>query len=130
MKGLVKPVIAYNEDIDVWIYYDQLDHICRYEIFYVAYDNSGNPTTLDFVIEEGVLDLRELPQIIMEEDLLPTPKSPWVQVFDHFLLLSDYVSTDIRIPHHLFAQSEQSLKQVSKSRIIKKLILLGYDVLP
>ena len=52
----VKPVASYADDVHVWVYFDQVDRVIRYEAYVIGYDDAGQPTTLEFVIEEGVLD--------------------------------------------------------------------------
>ncbi len=53
---MVKQVVSYRDDVFVWVYLDQVDRVIRYEAFVIGYDDFGEPSTLDFVIEEGVLD--------------------------------------------------------------------------
>lgn len=57
------PVVSYEEDVHAWMYLDQVDGVLRYEAYVIGYDETGSPTTLEFVIEEGVLDLHRFPQI-------------------------------------------------------------------
>lgn len=127
MRLSFKPVVAYKEDIDVWIYFDQLSGVLRYEIFCVAYDNSGQPTTLDFVVEEGVLDSREAPDLHV--GCQPTGYCPLVQLSDYVLILPDVVTEITPVPDHLLQNYEKKLKQRAKPRIQKKLRALGYDIL-
>lgn len=62
-RSTYPPVVAYEEDVHAWMYLDQVDGVLRYEAYVIGYDETGSPTTLEFVIEEGVLDLRRFPQI-------------------------------------------------------------------
>ena len=48
-------VVAYSDDLHVWVYYDQTDDALRYEAYVVDYNHRGEPSTLAFVIDEGVL---------------------------------------------------------------------------
>src|SRR5690606_21370416 len=60
--GEVKQVVSYRDDVFVWVYLDQVDKVIRYEAYVVGYDDRGEPATLDFVLEEGVLDnVHEVP---------------------------------------------------------------------
>ena len=51
----MREVVAYREDLHVWIYYDQTDDLLRYEAYVVDYDEGGRPATLAFVVDDGIL---------------------------------------------------------------------------
>lgn len=62
-RSTYPPVVAYDEDVHAWMYLDQVDGVLRYEAYVIGYDETGSPTTLEFVIEEGVLELSRFPHI-------------------------------------------------------------------
>ena len=80
---MVKQVVSYRDDVFVWVYLDQVDRVVRYEAYVIGYDDRGQPSTLDFVIEEGVLDnAHEVPLIcellreVQEECRFGSPPAP------------------------------------------------------
>lgn len=128
MIKVVKPVVAFVEDIDVWIYYDQQDRVWRYEIFTVGYNDFGEQTTLEFVIEEGLLNQEEFPELCYELPMLGDFSTPWITMEDHFLLLKDQYQP-VEQPIQKIISAERHLKRQAKQRILKKLQYLGFDVI-
>lgn len=137
----VKQVISYTDDVYVWVYLDYVDRVLRYEAFVVGYDESGEQSTLEFVLEEGVLDnLHEVPLFV---DLLQTAESTgaWVSAFrftsDGQLITSPpllhlYSSLDAAElvgVHQYFALREEELKRNRQHRWTRMLKALGYDVI-
>jgi len=134
-------VISYADDVYVWVYLDYIDRVLRYEAFVVGYDDEGEQSTLEFVLEEGVLDnLHEIPLFV---ELMQTVemKQPWVSTLrfsaDGQLvatppLLQFYASLDaaqLACMHAYFSQREEALKREKRHRWIRALRALGYDVL-
>jgi len=141
----VKEVISYQDDVFVWVYLDQVDRVIRYETFVVGYDDAGERSTLDFVLEEGVLDnMHEVPvfwSLLQEYN---------EQAYNHSSLGSYSFTVDGRLvtpaplkyfysslaPHQLaevheyFAAQEAHLKEERCPRWTRMLRALGYDVIP
>lgn len=59
----IRPVVSYEDDVHAWMYFDQGDGVLRYEAFVIGYDERGEPSTLEFVVEEGMFDLAAFPAI-------------------------------------------------------------------
>lgn len=59
----IRPVVSYEDDVHTWMYFDQGDGVLRYEAFVIGYDERGEPSTLEFVVEEGMFDLGAFPAI-------------------------------------------------------------------
>lgn len=138
----VKRVASYADDVHVWVYFDQVDRVIRYEAYVIGYDDGGQPTTLEFVIEEGVLDnAHEVPlfaELIRQAEqrtagrtqlrfnangqLVATPA-----VLDFYPSLSD---TQLSLVHAYFEQCEIQLKLERRQRWMGALRALGFDVLP
>lgn len=138
----VKRVASYADDVHVWVYFDQVDRVIRYEAYVIGYDNAGQPTTLEFVIEEGVLDnAHEVPlfaDLIRQAELqtagctqlrfnangqlVATPA-----MLDFYPSLSD---TQLNLVHAYFHECETQLKLERRQRWMGVLRALGFDVLP
>lgn len=140
----VKQVVSYRDDVFVWVYLDQVDKVIRYEAYVVGYDDRGEPATLDFVLEEGVLDnVHEVP--LFWELLKSFPQQPadpqtpngYSFTVDGRLvtappLLYFYRSlTDEQLErvHDYFADQEAQLKEGRRFRWVRMLRALGYDVI-
>jgi len=144
--GTPRPVISYQDDVFVWVYLDQTDRVIRYEAYVVGYDDAGEQTTLDFVIEEGVLDnMHEVPLFweLMQrfraesrlarashgrytfsvEGRLIAPEP----LRDFYRWLSD---DELQSIHEYFAARERELKAERRPRWTRALRALGYDVIP
>ena len=129
MNEILKPVIAFREDIDTWIYFDQSFRVFRYEIYCIGYNPFGCPGTLEFVIEEGILSEASFPEAG------PFQK-PAQQILPGLLRWKEYVGF---LPQHnvnyhplsskKLEKMERRLKRQSRNRIMQKLRLLGYDVI-
>src|SRR5690625_2706976 len=63
LSNRVHPVVSYEDDVHAWMYFDQVDGVLRYEAVVEGYDERGEPSTLDFVVEEGLFDLACFPAI-------------------------------------------------------------------
>lgn len=149
--GKVRPTIAYEEDVHVWVYLDQVDRVVRYEAYVIGYDEAGEPSTLEFVLEEGVLDnMHEVP---LFQRLLQTYReafgrgrgaaverpfglqwsflegtavstAPLVHFYKHL------DEEDLLEVHSYFYRCEQHLKEERRKRWSRMLSALGYDVIP
>jgi|SRR5690606_20658359 len=145
-NGRVKDVISYEDDVYVWVYLDQIDRVIRYEAFVIGYDDRGEPTTLEFVIEEGVLDnMHEVPlfcRMLQEQQVRHGYQAihQGAQTFtaDGRLVAStplkyfyaDLTPEELEEVHAYFAARERELKVERCSRWTRMLRALGYDVLP
>jgi hypothetical protein len=138
-------VVSYTDDVYVWVYLDQIDRVIRYEAYVVDYDDCGCPSTLKFVIEEGVLDnahevplLNQLLQkychesplaraaLLTGHQLAPEGQvvaAPPLRYFYNFLTEEQLAEV-----HSYFAAQEAALKRDKKSRWIRSLRALGFDV--
>lgn len=138
----VKRVASYAEDVHVWVYLDQVDRVIRYEAYVIGYDNNGQPTTLEFVIEEGVLDnAHEVPlfaELIRQAEQEPSGRMQLrfnangqlvatPAVLDFYPSLSD---TQLSLVHTYFHECETQLKAERRQRWMGALRALGFDVLP
>lgn len=140
------PVVSYEDDVFVWVYLDQIDRILRYEAFVVDYDEHGLPSTLKFVIEEGVLDnAHEVPLIqeFIERYEETATLSHTVQLHTRGHLscgaliatpslrfLYTYLNTEqIERLHEYFAAQEAHLKRDKKARWMRSLRALGFEVI-
>jgi len=141
---MVKQVVSYRDDVFVWVYLDQIDRVIRYEAYVIGYDDRGQPSTLDFVIEEGVLDnAHEVPLIcellreVQEERALTPPGAGYAFTMDGRLvtapsLLHFYrhlTREQLERLHSYFADQEEQLKESRRTRWIRMLRALGYDVI-
>lgn len=141
---MVKQVVSYRDDVFVWVYLDQVDRVVRYEAYVIGYDDRGQPSTLDFVIEEGVLDnAHEVPLIcellreVQEERALVPPGAGYAFTMDGRLvtapsLLHFYrhlTREQLERLHSYFADQEERLKESRRTRWIRMLRALGYDVI-
>lgn len=138
----VKQVVSYADDVYVWVYLDYVDRVLRYEAFVVGYDEFCRKSTLEFVLEEGVLDnLHEVP-LINELMRSVDADSTWVSTFRfnsegqlitsppllHFYAcLSSDQRDDL---HAYFADRERKIKKERQPRWTRMLRALGYDVIP
>lgn len=107
-------VIAYNDDIFAWAYLDQEDELIRYEAYVVGYSERGEPTTLEFVVEEGAFDLEHVPAVAdLWRAAAGAPLAPeqWTTL------------------HAAFAEKEETLKRTYRARWTRRLRALGYDVI-
>ena len=141
----VKEVVSYQDDVFVWVYLDQVDRVVRYETYVIGYDHKGEPTTLDFVLEEGVLDnMHEVPlfwELLQEYDPAEfvggTGKS-YTFTADGKLVAAPplkyfycaLTEEQLQRVHAYFAEQEERLKQERRPRWTRKLRALGYDVIP
>lgn len=107
-------VIAYNDDIFAWAYLDQDDELIRYEAYAVGYSDRGEPTTLEFVIEEGAFALKHLPEV----------EAIWRAAAGRPLEADEWAAL-----HKAFADEEASLKRTCRPRWTRRLRALGYDVI-
>ncbi len=129
MNDTIKPVVAFHDDIDTWIYFDQAFQVFRYEIFCIGYDAAGNPQTLEFVVEEGILPPASYPEIL---PYLADPGRilPGLIHWQETMGFLPQQNTDHHpLGHGKLTHMEQRLKQHSRRRITEKLRLLGYDVI-
>jgi hypothetical protein len=138
----VKQVVSYADDVYVWVYLDYVDRVLRYEAFVVGYDDFGRKSTLEFVLEEGVLDnIHEVP-LIRELMRAVDADSAWVSSFRFTSegrlitsppLLQFYacLNNDQRDAlHAYFAEREREIKKERRPRWTRMLRALGYDVIP
>lgn len=140
----VKQVVSYRDDVFVWVYLDQVDKVIRYEAYVVGYDDRGEPTTLDFVLEEGVLDnVHEVPlfwellQQFAERSAHLHPPHGYSFTVDGRLvtappLLYFYQTLSeeqLQRVHDYFAEQEAYLKETRRFRWMRMLRALGYDVI-
>lgn len=109
-----KSVVAYEDDIFAWAYLDQEDGLIRYEAFVVGYSEWGEPTTLEFVFEEGAFTLQDFPVV---HDI-------WHQTGGDGLSDRQWQTL-----HDVFAAEEARLKRTNRSRWTQRLRALGYDVI-
>ena len=112
------------------------------EAFVVGYDDFGRKSTLEFVLEEGVLDnIHEVP-LIRELMRAVDADSAWVSSFRFTSegrlitsppLLQFYacLNNDQRDAlHAYFAEREREIKKERRPRWTRMLRALGYDVIP
>lgn len=114
LPAQTKDVISYDDDIFAWAYLDQCDGLVRYEAYVVGYDRFGEPTTLEFVFEEGAFDLLEFPAV---HDI-------WLEAGSDSLTDVDWETL-----HRIFEEHEQTLKRTNRVRWTHRLRALGYDVI-
>ena len=130
MKTGTKPVIAFREDVDTWVYFDQAFQVFRYEIFCVDYDEWGCPTTLSFVIEEGIVSSDQFPEIGQYENADPHFQGPtWIAWEDKMGFLPQQNVNYHPLVAEKLEMIEQQLKTYSRRRVTDKLRHLGYDVI-
>lgn len=141
MSKQVKQVVSYADDVHVWVYLDSIDRVLRYEAFVIGYNDCGEPETLRFVIEEGVLDT--LPELPFFAELCQSleQKCAWgssyqftvdgrlvsIPPFLHFYTALD--SEQIETIHQYFHERERKLKRSRQRRWTRMLRALGYDVI-
>jgi len=140
----VKPVVSYRDDVFVWVYLDQVDKVIRYEAYVIGYDDRGEPSTLDFVLEEGVLDnVHEVPlfwellERYKEREAYSHPLSGYSFTADGRLITTPTLfhfyrslsAEDLQRVHEYFADQEAKLKETRRSRWMRMLRALGYDVI-
>ncbi|NLK07685.1 MAG: hypothetical protein GX316_03170 [Firmicutes bacterium] len=137
----VAEVIAYREDLYVWVYYDQTDDLLRYEAYVVGYDRRGEPSTLAFVVDEGILPWRTaLGQHFTAQNLRSkgAKQSLWAiprhttevlakPALNVYLKLE---GSEVDQLHDLFAEEELRLKRKKRAAWTRRLRALGYDVIP
>lgn len=142
MHETVKHVVSYQDDVHVWVYVDQVDRVLRYEAYVLGYDDQGCPATLDFVLEEGVLDnLHEIP---LFADLMRDLKRrgvlerPAIRFSDDGRLLTTPLVLNFYpaltepqrdAVHSFFNHQEIHLKQEKRRHWTRMLKALGYDVI-
>jgi len=137
-------VVAYDEDVYAWVYLDQVEQVLRYEAYVIGYDESGRKGTLEFILEDGLVegvDMEELEDIVMPDhgesdtddacELLRT-----LDFYRPIAYLSPKCNPYIRYGrdrisklHRFFAEQEAELKSVNRARWMRKLDALGYDVI-
>lgn len=142
MYEQVKQVVSYADDVYVWVYLDYIDRVLRYEAFVVGYDDRGEQSTLEFVLEEGVLDnLHEVPliaelmaEVEHKQAALPALRfSADGRLVTTPPLLNFYAALDPRQRrqlHAYFAAREAAIKRERQARWTRMLRALGYDVIP
>lgn len=136
----MKEVVAYSEDLHVWVYYDQTDDILRYEAYVIDYDDAGNPSTLAFVIDDGILPWESPLGSYLTANRLRSKgakQSLWdIPHRTRTTLSTPKLNLYLRLPkkeiqtlHRLFAKEETRLK--AKNRLVwrRRLEALGYDVI-
>lgn len=142
----VQEVVSYADDVHVWVYLDQVDRVIRYEAYVVGYDEKGEQTTLDFVLEEGVLDnMHEVPLFneLLREYHERAPVAP-ARLGTGYRFTTDgrlvseetlryfYCSLtprQVEAVHRYFALQEAALKESRQKRWTRMLRALGYDVI-
>lgn len=139
----VREVVSYKDDVFVWVYLDQVDKVVRYEAYVVGYDTRGRVGTLDFVLEEGVLDnahevpvFWELFKQRPEPTRTQTPSSYTFTVDGRLVtapsLMGFYSSLkdhELEKVHQYFTDQETVLKENRRTRWTRMLRALGYDVI-
>lgn len=109
-----KNVISYNDDIFAWAYLDQEDGLIRYEAYVVGYSDRGEPTTLEFVFEEGAFALQDFPVV----------HNIWLDAGGSSLRADEWETL-----HTEFGAQEEDLKRTNRGRWTQRLRALGYDVI-
>lgn len=141
MSKQMKQVVSYADDVHVWVYLDSIDRVLRYEAFVIGYNSDGEPETLQFVIEEGVLDT--LPELPFFDELCKSleQKRSWgssyqftvdgrlvsIPPFLHFYTALN--NEQIKTIHEYFHEREKNLKRSRRRRWTRMLRALGYDVI-
>jgi hypothetical protein len=136
----MKEVVAYNEDLHVWVYYDQTDDILRFEAYVIDYDDGGEPSTLAFVIDEGILSWesplghyltkKSLRSEGARQSLWAIPRHTKATLIRPELNLYLQLSgPEVKTLHRLCATEEARLKTRNRSRWLRRLQALGYDVI-
>jgi hypothetical protein len=143
MQPGVREVIAYENDVFAWVFLDQIDRVLRYEAYVIDYDDQGNPSTLRFIIEEGVLD--NLPEVEFLWAMLQVYSC--THVFAQIAELEATMFYDEEPPrsllyfynslsasqlaqiHRYFTMQEVALKRRKKAQWVRSLRALGYDVI-
>jgi len=137
----MRDVVAYKEDVHVWVYYDQTDDILRYEAYVIDYDDDGKPSTLAFVVDDGILPWncalgdyltkKRLRSAGAKQSLWDIPRHTKATLskpeYNLYLQLDEKEKSKL---HHLFAREEVRLKAKYRSAWQKRLRALGYDVIP
>lgn len=150
-----KEVVAYNEDVWTWVYFDQIDQVLRYEAYIIDYQESGEPGSLRLVLEEGLItDLESFNlqssviarYLLKEQTEQPEGKKlskqrqfpiwPHIEIDKtslYFAQASNFyrclTPKEISLLHEEFHRIEKELKQRNKKRWKKRLRLLGFDVM-
>ena len=135
----MQEVIAYGEDLHVWIYYDQTDDILRYA-YIIGYDGKGEPSTLAFVIDDGILSWatalgrhftsQNLRSPGAKQSLWSIPRHTKATLATPTLNLYLQLSPEeIDSLHELFAAEELRLKSKNRAAWMGRLRALGYDVI-
>ncbi len=114
LPAQIKEVVSYEDDIFAWAYLDQGDGLIRYEAYVVGYNERGEPTTLEFVFEEGAFRLDDFPMV----------RDIWLQAQDGRLGSAEWDTL-----HRIFEEQEQELKRTNRLRWTHRLRALGYDVI-
>ncbi|MBO8141333.1 MAG: hypothetical protein H0Z37_04015 [Firmicutes bacterium] len=109
-----KDVVSYEDDVFAWMYLDQVDGLIRYEAYVIGYSPAGEPTTLEFVFEEGAFPL----------DAYPPVHAIWMARQPGPLQEEDWGAL-----HRFFAEQEVQLKRACRHRWTYRLRALGYDVI-
>ena len=136
----MREVVAYKEDLHVWVYYDQTDDLLRYEAYVIDYDDDGNPSTLAFVVDDGILPWdcalgdyltkMRLRSKGARQSLWAIPRHTKAALssaeYNLYLQLSEEEKSRL---HRLFASEEVRLKAKYRSAWQKRLRALGYDVI-
>jgi hypothetical protein len=141
----IKAVVSYNDDVYVWVYLDQIDRVLRYEAYVIDYDDTGSPSTLRMVIEEGVLD--NLHEVELMNNLLHRylsdsayAQAPLLHAYAFtpdgqlvttppLLYFYNYLSEEeLAQVHAYFTEQETALKRDKKARWMRTLRALGFDV--
>ena len=136
----VNEVVAYSEDLHVWVYYDQTDDILRFEAYVIDYDDGGEPSTLAFVIDEGILSWecplgsylteKNLRSVGARQSLWAIPRHTKATLTRPELNLYLQLSREeTKALHHLFATEESRLKAKNRPTWLRRLKALGYDVI-
>lgn len=140
----VRQVVSYRDDVFVWVYLDQVDKVIRYEAYVIGYDDRGEPSTLDFVLEEGVLDnIHEVPlfwdllERFQKSEAFPLAPGGYSFTTDGRLVTAPSLfhfyrslsPEELGEVHAYFADQEAQLKETRRSRWVRMLRALGYDVI-
>ena len=136
----MQEVVAYSEDLHVWIYYDQTDDILRYEAYIIDYDGRGEPSTLAFVIDDGILPwatalgrhftAHNLRSKGARQSLWAIPRHTKATLATPKLNLYLQLSpSEVDSLHELFVTEELRLKSKHRTAWTGRLRALGYDVI-
>ena len=138
-----RDVVSYEDDVHAWMYLDQIDGVLRYEAFVIGYDDSGSPTTLEIVIEEGAFPLTDFPQLMailpksireraqrnsQGPDALAQLTSPPGRASGGFVPWELTARQWERL-HRFCEEQERRMKREYRFRWTRRLRALGYDVI-